>query len=1049
MPCKPVILIFVVLAALGVPVFSVAQNTNAPPRNVDDILAVLDQYKPDPSIAQKRRQIADAPPSMTEPRALAQFYIARAGAASAIGRSQQQRSDLQLAYDNAPAGSAEQNRSLQSLAIAEAASGRLTRAVSLFEEILRTAPAVNVGTRISTNERIAKLYRDLGDIQAARTAVSRAEDVFNERTRFPNNAFFEQERVALIERARAEQYEVEGKFPLAEVSRRAALRAREMDIPINKERLTRKLYTITQGQVLNERDYHALELARNLKQQGKLTESEALVRAALTRTLNRMSRYSTGTAQALGDLAEILRLQGRYHESEKLLEAVIDILLNGGALPQSLLVVRARRLLASILVDQEKWPQAVNEFDLIISATNSDEELAQRVAVTSVDWGLALIKIGNAQKSVQMLEKLSSTTSSQLGNMSDDAAMARGVFAMALVATGERNRARREFQQAIRVLLSQPRGDGDIDAGGLPRATRVRHILESYIELLSGNQQKPGSETPGDISEAFLIADVARGSAVQHALSATAARAAIADPRLAELARTEQDAGTRLGVLTSLLSRLLAAPSDQQLPNVITGIRQEIETLRAKRTKQKVELERQFPDYANLIDPKPVTLEQARAALRPGEALISVYVGASKTYVWAVPQQGAPAFAVVARTDKDLTATVTQLRTALDIGNAAIARFPRFDTAAAHRLFNDLLKPVEVGWKDANSLIIVPHRALGQLPFSLLVTAPAEPGADAARFDGYRAVPWFLRKAAITQLPSVNALTTLRALPAATAGRREFIGFGDPYFSKQQAAQAAQERVQVAELTAHLRNLRIGGVVMPMAGEAPDPAEGTLRSPNVANSATLAQLSRLPETADEIRDIAQVLKADMSRDVFLGVSANEKNVKTTNLADRKIVAFATHGLVPGDLNGLDQPALALTAPDIAGIDGDGLLTMEEILNLKLNADWVVLSACNTGSADGAGSEAVSGLGRAFFYAGARSLLVSNWPVETNSARLLTTDVFKRSVEDPALSRAEALRQTMLWLMDNAGQKDASGKTEFTYAHPMFWAPFALIGDGGR
>jgi CHAT domain-containing protein len=338
---------------------------------------------------------------------------------------------------------------------------------------------------------------------------------------------------------------------------------------------------------------------------------------------------------------------------------------------------------------------------------------------------------------------------------------------------------------------------------------------------------------------------------------------------------------------------------------------------------------------------------------------------------------------------------------------------------------------------------------LGQLPFSLLVTAPAEPGADTARFDGYRAVPWLLRKAAITQLPSVNALTTLRALPAAPPGRREFIGFGDPYFSRQQAAQAIQERVQVAELAAHLRNLKIDSVVMPMAGEAPDPAEGTMRSPNVANSATLAQLARLPETADEIRDIARVLKADMSHDVFLGVNANEKNVKTTNMANRKIVAFATHGLVPGDLNGLEQPALALTAPDVAGIDGDGLLTMEEILNLKLNADWVVLSACNTGSADGAGSEAVSGLGRAFFYAGARSLLVSNWPVETISARLLTTDVFKRSAENPALTRADALRQTMLWLMDSAGQRDAAGRMEFTYAHPMFWAPFALIGDGGR
>ena len=122
--------------------------------------------------------------------------------------------------------------------------------------------------------------------------------------------------------------------------------------------------------------------------------------------------------------------------------------------------------------------------------------------------------------------------------------------------------------------------------------------------------------------------------------------------------------------------------------------------------------------------------------------------------------------------------------------------------------------------------------------------------------------------------------------------------------------------------------------------------------------------------------------------------------------------------------------------------------MEEILALKLNADWVVLSACNTGSGDGAGSEAVSGLGRAFFYAGARSLLVSNWPVETLSARLLTADVFKRSAENPTLTRAEALRQAMLWLMDTAGQRDASGKTEFTYAHPMFWAPFALIGDGG-
>jgi CHAT domain-containing protein len=119
--------------------------------------------------------------------------------------------------------------------------------------------------------------------------------------------------------------------------------------------------------------------------------------------------------------------------------------------------------------------------------------------------------------------------------------------------------------------------------------------------------------------------------------------------------------------------------------------------------------------------------------------------------------------------------------------------------------------------------------------------------------------------------------------------------------------------------------------------------------------------------------------------------------------------------------------------------------MEEVLGLKLDADWVVLSACNTasGAARGGmdGAEAVSGLGRAFFYAGARSLLVSNWAVESSSARLLTTELFKRQADNAALSRAEALRQSMLALM----AKDGAG---FSYAHPIFWAPFSLVGDSG-
>ena len=123
--------------------------------------------------------------------------------------------------------------------------------------------------------------------------------------------------------------------------------------------------------------------------------------------------------------------------------------------------------------------------------------------------------------------------------------------------------------------------------------------------------------------------------------------------------------------------------------------------------------------------------------------------------------------------------------------------------------------------------------------------------------------------------------------------------------------------------------------------------------------------------------------------------------------------------------------------------------MEKILALRLNADWIVLSACNTASGQGAGAEALSGLGRAFFYAGARALLVSNWPVETTSARELTTDLFRRQRDAPTLTRARALQATMNALIDGPGFVDAqTQRVIFSYAHPIFWAPFTLVGDGG-
>ena len=306
-------------------------------------------------------------------------------------------------------------------------------------------------------------------------------------------------------------------------------------------------------------------------------------------------------------------------------------------------------------------------------------------------------------------------------------------------------------------------------------------------------------------------------------------------------------------------------------------------------------------------------------------------------------------------------------------------------------------------------------------------------------FAEYKSVPFLARKAAVTQLPSVASLATLRSLPAPKGKREMFIGFGDPWFSQEQAEAArGQGGTQVAQVAQQLQTR--GAKLVRRSAPATQSVD----------SAELALLPRLPETADEVRDIALALKADPTKDVFLGAEANVKNVKSGNLANRRIIVFATHGLVPGDLNGLTQPALALSAPNVAKVDGDGLLTMEEILGLKLNADWVVLSACNTATGAGAGAEAVSGLGRAFFYAGTRALLVSNWPVETVSARILTTDLFRRQAENSQLARGEAMRQAELALIDAPGSIDERTKQPaYSYAHPIFWAPFTVVGDGGQ
>ena len=1023
--------VLAVIEIAAAPCVAAAQTFVPPPRSIADITAVLDSERPDPVKLARYVAQADAQvPAGASPAALAAFYRDRSVAASQLGRVDQWIADakeaLRLADQVNEPNLSDDSRN--QLAQAESQVGNYAAGIEYARQRVATAGTF-IGQAVTAHGQLAGAYAFAGHLPEARVEAEAALNgakAFGDVRRVEAITVTNAQRSAIS--AAAVVAEAEGRFADAEnLYRQAAVAAQSVlsgyDGWMNQHKGSKETF---QAIVSGTR----IRLAQVVARQGRLAEAEAILRQALLDTLHEQGRYAPRTAAVVGNLASVVLDEGRPDDALRLAQSGVDIFDRIGASRGARPSVGTRLAVANALAVKGDWKAAMAAYDEAGRGIGPQDQSARILFNGALARIIAMLKTGRASEAVEQVTRLAQAREQNLGPSHPATVEAEGLRAAALYVAGQKNDALTAFRAAVPKLIQGSRVNDNGEGAPILREMQLRFVLETYIGLLSESRDAAAA------GEAFVLADVIRGQAVQRALSESAARVSVRDPALADLVRREQDARSQVNALFGLLASVQAAPAHQRDDKTVTALRVQVDQLRSARAKLREEIEKRFPDYANLIDPRPVSLDQLRKVLAPDEALLSFYLGESRSFVWAVPASGQVAFAAAPLSAAKLDEEVHALRRALEPNASTLGEIPAFDTDRAYKLYAALLQPIESGWRSAKSLLVVPHGALGELPLALLPTGPGKPGAAGALpFAEYQKVPWLLRQVAVTQLPSATSLVTLRTLPAGNPSRRAFLGFGDPWFNEAEAKEAQSGGGSGTVIAS-----RGGGKGLHIVLRSAPKTE-------TAASASVASLPRLPETADEVRNIAIALKADPAADVFLGAKANEETVRTADLAHRRVVMFATHGLVPGDLDGLQEPALALSAPSVAHIQGDGLLTMSKILGLKLDADWVVLSACNTAAGNGAGAEAVSGLGRAFFYAGTRALLVSNWPVETTSARILTTDLFRRQAEQPNLSRAEALRQAELALIDGPGFS-ADGKPLFSYAHPIFWAPFAVIGDGG-
>ena len=552
----------------------------------------------------------------------------------------------------------------------------------------------------------------------------------------------------------------------------------------------------------------------------------------------------------------------------------------------------------------------------------------------------------------------------------------------------------------------------------------------------------------GASAEMFQTAQWAISSEAAASLTQMAARGAGGDPGLGALIRERQDLVVEWQTRDALRNASLGEAPAKRNAKAEAENAARLAAIDGQIAEIDKRLAAEFPDYAALVSPAPLSVEDVQSQLGANEALL-LFADTARAgwipeegFIWAVTKTEMRWVRSELGTAA-LTREVQALRCSLDVaawtgsrcadvtGQSRGGTPPAFDHARAHKLYKALFGKIE-DLVQGKHLLLVPSGPLTQLPFQVLVTAPPKNGDD-------RSAAWLARGHALTVLPAVSSLKALRRVGRRSGATKPMIGFGNPLLDGPDSrysklAQLARDKQTcpktILQQLAGLLELRGGVPALETQG-------------GLANVSQIRAQAPLPETADELCAVARDIDADPA-EMRLGARATEHDVKALSasgqLAQYRIVHFATHGAMAGELKGSNQPGLLLTPPEATSEDDDGYLSAAEIAALKLDADWVILSACNTAAGNAAKAEALSGLARAFIYAQARALLVSHWAVDSGATVKLVTAAIGEMRRDARLGRSEALRRAMLGLIDKGAPHEA---------HPAYWAPFVIVGDGGR